>query len=54
MWNFKNFTVVSVMPLVSILKDQVEELSYLGHKVLAIGAGDKGGFSEGSTSVSVS
>ena len=43
---------VIVTPLVSMMKDNVEELSNLGLKPFAIGTGDKEGLTEGSTSVS--
>ena len=39
------------MPLVSIMREKVEEIANLGLKAFAIGAGDKEGFPEGATSV---
>ena len=44
--------VVTVTPLVPIMKDKVEELCNLGLIVFSSGTGDKEGFAKGSTSVS--
>ena len=41
MWNLERSTVVVVTPLVSIIKDQVEELTRLGLRALAIGIGNQ-------------
>lgn len=43
--------VVTVMLLVSIMKDKVDELSNLGLKAFSIRTGCKEGFTEGYTSV---
>ena len=39
-WKIERSTVIVVSPLVSIMKDQVEELSRLGLKTFALGLGD--------------
>ena len=41
MWKLEQTTVLVVSPLVSIMKDQVEEMTRLGLKAFAIGLGDK-------------
>ena len=54
MWNFECSTVVSVTPLLLVKKDKVEELSNLGLKLCAVGAGEEEVFAEGATSVGAS
>ena len=46
MWRLERSTVLIVSPLVSIMKDQVEELSHLGVKAFAVGLGDEDGEKE--------
>lgn len=41
LWNLERTTVLVVTPLVSIMKDQVEEMRQLGLKAYAIGLGDE-------------
>ncbi|XP_078353782.1 ATP-dependent DNA helicase RecQ-like [Oculina patagonica] len=43
MWTLERATVVIVTPLVSIMKDQVEELKHLGLKAFAVGIGEDDG-----------
>ena len=45
-WNLERACVLVVTPLVSIMKDQVEELKYLGLRAFAIGLGDEEGEKE--------
>ena len=52
MWNFECSTVLSVTPLVLMTEDKVKELSNIGLKAFAIGAGDEEVFSEDDSSVS--
>ena len=51
MWNFQCSAVVIVTPLVLIMEDKVKELSNLGLKAFAIGAGDEEVFAEDDSSV---
>ena len=46
LWKLEHSCVVVVTPLVSIMKDQVEELRCLGLRAFAIGLGDEKGEKE--------
>jgi len=46
LWKLQSACVLVVTPLVSIMKDQVEELTRLGLKAFAIGLGDEKGEKE--------
>ena len=51
MWNFECSTVAIVTLLVLTMEDKVKELSNLGLKVFAIGAGDEEVFADDDSSV---
>ena len=46
LWKLQSASVLVVTPLVSIMKDQVEELTRLGLRAFAIGLGDEKGEKE--------